>query len=253
LKRTYIDALLDLHHLIDEYRFEALLALAILRDYVIKRDRGEAPVVTLGPETTLTDTLPIPAETVLVMRRYAVEPPNAAELFENPHQQIAGGRMLSRWFGAQLIDSALYRGVAACDRLAILLRCQAGLPVVVTKAGERRQPAFTPGWMKDLVAHYEAVADWPALRDLSANPFFEFIRQERNGFTHERRRPSELHGETAIVLGAVDDGPQQTVPAMDPQSHYALAAAFYNEILIPALSLSRSVITTTAKGSGETS
>jgi hypothetical protein len=43
LHRTYLDALMDLHRLVEEYRFEALLALALLRDYVIERDRGEAP------------------------------------------------------------------------------------------------------------------------------------------------------------------------------------------------------------------
>ena len=137
LQRTYVDALTDLRRLVDEYRFESLLALALLRDYVIKRDRGEAPTIELSGDERL-DTMPWPVESlVLLLLR---SPPNAAEVFDDPHKQIAGGRILSRWLAAQLIDSALYRGSAACDRLAILLRCRAGLPVELAKRGERRQP-----------------------------------------------------------------------------------------------------------------
>ena len=88
---------------------------------VIKRDRGEASAVKLSGDER-RDKMPWPAEVIVVAQRYAREPPNAAELFEDPHRQIAGGRILSRWFAAQLIDSALYRGIAACDRLAIYAR-----------------------------------------------------------------------------------------------------------------------------------
>src|SRR3954452_6938332 len=38
LHRAYLDALLDLHLLVEEYRFSALLALALLVDYTVKRD-----------------------------------------------------------------------------------------------------------------------------------------------------------------------------------------------------------------------
>jgi hypothetical protein len=247
LHRTYLDALMDLHRLVDEYRFEALLALTILRDYVIKRDRGDAPTVK-NPGNPV-DSMPWPAEVIVVTQRYAISPPNAARLFEDPHQEIAGGRILSRWFAAQLIDSALYRGIAACDRLAILLRCRAGLPVALTKRNERRQPSFSRGAMKQLEPSYAEYGAWPALRDLAGGQLLEFMRQERNGFTHERRRPSELHGERAMVYGSTRDGPQDLVGVMNAQTHYALAPAFYNEVLVPAIEGSGDVIV--AKGRAE--
>ncbi|MGH2824443.1 MAG: hypothetical protein ACRDLY_15795 [Thermoleophilaceae bacterium] len=245
LQRTYLDALMDLHLLVEEYRFEAPLALAVLRDYVVKRDRGETPVVKLSGDERL-DRMPWPAETLVVMRRYAREPPSAAELFERPHQQISGGRILSRWFAAQLIDSALYRGVAACARLAILLRCEARLSVELAKSGERRQPSFTSAALNELSTYYAAVPEWQALRELAVNPLFDFIKQERNGFTHERRCPSELHGERAIVYGSQGQAPEEVVPAMDAQAHLALAPAFYNEVLVPAIRLTRAVIVASA-------
>jgi hypothetical protein len=245
LQRTYLDALMDLHLLVQEYRFEALLGLALLRDYRIKRDRGEAPTLKISSDERM-DSMPLPAETVVVLQRYAREPPNAAELFDDPHRQIAGGRILSRWVAAQLIDSALYRGIAACDRLAILLRCQAGLPVRVTKSGERRQPTFTPDSLKELRATYATVPEWENLRELARNPLFDFVRQERNGFTHARRRPSELHGERATVYGTQGDGPEHIEPVMDAQTHYAMAPAFYNEVLVPAIELTRALVVASA-------
>jgi hypothetical protein len=245
LHRTYIDALTDLHLLVDEYRFEALLALTLLRDYVLKRDRGDAPTVK-GSGDEQFDAMPWPAEVAVVAKRYAVEPPNAAELFQRPHQQIAGGRILSRWFAAQMVDSALYRGIAACDRLAILLRCRAGLRVETTRRGDRRQPSFGRGSLNELDAAYQHRAEWSHLRALAENELFDFVKQERNGFTHERRRPSELHGERAIVYRGTGDEPEEIVPVMDAQTHYALAPAFYNEVLRPAVELTRTIVATSS-------
>lgn len=246
LRRTYTDALIDLHLLIEEYRFEAVSAFTLLRDYVIKRDRGDAPALELSGDERF-DQMPLPAETIVVMQRYAREPPNPAQIFEDPHQQIAGGRILSRWFAAQLIDSALYRGIAACDRLAILLRCQAGLPVETTRRGDRRQPSFTPAAMREIASGYPTSDEWPTLVDLTNNPLFDFIKQQRNGFTHERRTPSELHGERGIVYAAEGEAPEQVAPAMDAQTHYALAPAFYNEVLLRAVGLTRALIVESAR------
>jgi hypothetical protein len=64
----------------------------------------------------------------------------------------------------------------------------------------------------------------------------------RNGFTHERRTPSELHGERGIVYGALDGTDEEFAPAMDASTHYALAPAFYNEVLIRAVEHTRTVI-----------
>jgi hypothetical protein len=70
VRRTYLDALMDLHFLVDEYRFEALLGLALLRDYAIKRDRGDAPTLKLTGDARF-DQMAWPAETVVVMQRHA--------------------------------------------------------------------------------------------------------------------------------------------------------------------------------------
>jgi len=127
--------------LVDEYRFHALLALGFLRDYRVKLERGEAEPVDLGQDSGVL--LPMPAETIVVMLNYAREPPGPDQLISNPHQQISGARTLSRWFGAQLIDGALFRGIAACDRLGILLHCRAGRSFETLSGGRTRAPGFT--------------------------------------------------------------------------------------------------------------
>ena len=241
LHRTYLDALTDLHHLVDEYRFSALLAVTLLRDYRIKCDRSEVAPVKLSGDEQLR-RMPVPAEVIVVMKRYSRQPPSADELFDNPHQQIAGGRILSRWFAGQLIDSALYRGIAACDRLAILLRCQAGLSVTMTKSGEPRQPTFSRHALTQMKGSYPEASALTALIALTGNPLLDFVRQERNGFTHSRRSPSELHGESAIVYGSQGPGEESVVGVMDGETHYLLAPAFYNEVLVKALDGTRAVI-----------
>jgi hypothetical protein len=248
LQRTYLDALMDLHLLVDEYRFSALLAVTLLRDYVLKRDRGDAPELHLSGEPRI-DQLPWPAEAVVVMQGYAREPPSASELFDDPHQQISGGRILSRWFAAQLIDSALYRGIAACDRMAILLRCQARLPVELTRRGERRQPSFTLRALTELEHVYSRLPGWDVLIELSGHPLFDFVKELRNGFTHERRRPSELHGERPIAYGSRGPGEEEIVGVLGAEDHYLLAPAFYNEVMVKTLDATRLVITASARKS----
>lgn len=65
LRTTYNDALTDLQHLVEEYRFESLLALMVVRDYVIKRDRGEAPAGS-SMDAEL-DALGVPAVVMAVL------------------------------------------------------------------------------------------------------------------------------------------------------------------------------------------
>jgi hypothetical protein len=83
LQRTYLDALMDLHLLVEEYRFEALLGLTLLRDYAIKRDRGEAAELKLSGDERM-DKMPWPAEVIVVTQRYAREPPMLRCCSNNP-------------------------------------------------------------------------------------------------------------------------------------------------------------------------
>lgn len=45
------------------------------------------------------------------------------QLLLNPTAALGGHRVLSGWWAAQLLDSAIIRGIAVLDRVAILLHC----------------------------------------------------------------------------------------------------------------------------------
>ena len=106
--------MLDLTRLLEEIRFEVALAGLLLLDYTHKLERGAAPKID-KPD------LPMGIEAEALLRRLMREIPAPDELFRNPYAELSGRRILGRWFAGQLLDSVLYRTVASCDRLAILL------------------------------------------------------------------------------------------------------------------------------------
>lgn len=171
-------------------------------------------------------------ESIALLQRYMREPPSPPELFSSPYEQISGNRVLGDWVAAQLLDSALFRSIAACDRLAILLWLRAGRSLGATKGGRLRHPSFTRGYLDVLAADYGARSEWDELRKLSENERFAISKELRDGFTHSRRFASELHGEQ--VVSYAGGSPMR---ALDAGDHQALALAFYNVILRPAVEL----------------
>lgn len=228
LRRTFFDALLDLHKLLEEYRFHVGLAHGLEVDYSVKARRGDAPVIQNNPDIDRLGGIPDEARALLVA--FMREPPLATELFRDPHQEMTGLRILSRWAAGQMIDSALIRGVAACDRLATLLWARAERPLPRTRAGLARLPTFTPRQLAELDDAYDQRAEWGELTGIAASEFYETVRRLRNGFTHERRTYSELHGERIVSSSG---GP--TYEGIDAGLHLAFGPAFAAEVLRPAV------------------
>ena len=83
---------------------------------------------------------------------------------------MSGSRIVSRWLAAQLLDSAIYRAIAATDRLAVLLHASAGVAFTRTKAGEALYPAFTSDDLQKLNPCYGTRPEWRDLRELAVNP-----------------------------------------------------------------------------------
>jgi hypothetical protein len=228
LLRAYVDAYIDLHRLLEEIRFEVALASLLIEDRRVKLARGELA----EPERPALPG-PIPMESIALLQRYMREPPGPPDLFADPYEEISGDRVLGDWFAAQLLDSALFRALAACDRLAILLWVRAGRDIKTTKRGRERHPAFTPPYLDLLARNYGEQAEWPELRALADNELFTFTKELRDGFTHSRRLVSELHGERVVAYAM--EPPMRGVEASE---HRALALAFYDVILRPAIGLS---------------
>lgn len=94
--------------------------------------------------------------------------------------------------------------------------------------------------------NYQEQAAWAKLSALTTNPLFAFVKQERNGIVHDRRSPSELHGERPLIYGFGTER-EETVGVLDIATHYAFAPAFYNEVLTPAFALTRDLIVADAQ------
>jgi hypothetical protein len=211
--RTYVDAFLDLHRLVDEIRFETGLAFLLIDDDARKpRDEEE--------ERSRSQLPYLHDEVVAVALRYAREAPSPVMLFRDPHTRMGGGRVVGTWFAGQLLDSALVRGVAACDRLATLLWARALLPI------PERLPAFRPRYLDRLEPLYGHHRAWRVLRALEQDDTWTFAKDLRDRFAHARRDRSALHGEP---LGAYFDEPASR--GLDGYEHFAVAAAFYDSVL----------------------
>jgi hypothetical protein len=229
--RIYIGAYMDLFRLLEEMRFQTALAYLLVLDHGAKINSGEAP--------PLTDQPIMPAEALALLLRFMREAPSPDELFHDPYATISGNRVLVDWFAAQLLDSVLFRALAACDRLAILLWTRAEIPLR-GKAGHERHPAFRGWWLDQLVDVYGDCDRWSELRGFVDRADFKLVKEMRDGFTHSRRRPAHLHGEPVLEFASGSD----RVTGLQVDEHLGLAFAAYNEIVRPLVRLTGDVLPT---------
>lgn len=236
LRDIFAETITDLADLIDEIRFSGALAALLIADHTLQQREAE-----LDDDRAQARENALPVEAMALLRNYFAAMPMPATLFEDPHTPMAGQRVLSRWFAGQLIDSALFRLVAGLDRLAVLLTSAAGKRFAVGKDG-LRYPAFRAGDLEKLKSAYPE-ALWEKVRALTDHPLFKFLMDARNGFTHSRRLYSELHGHYRIVYGVPDIAGEErdlsVQEGIDPAMHLAVLLATYNEILRPAIGLTR--------------
>jgi hypothetical protein len=228
--RVYTDSYIDLLRLLEEIRFELALAALLLRDYTLKRERGEAPERERPKH-------PLPVESTALLRRYFREVPSPEELFHNPYAEISGNRILGRWFAGQLLDSVLYRTVASSDRLAILLWTRAELPLEARRDGQPIHPAFRRRYLDQLADRYSQQPAWEELVGFLDYPLFETAKNLRDGFTHSRRIASQLHGDDLVVYASDYARGAVPVEAIDAADHLALGLAGYDAILRPLVRL----------------
>lgn len=233
------DAVVDLGDLIDEIRFSGAMAELFIADY---EKRGPLPTET-DEEHKRLRALGMPIDALALLRAYFAPLPEPVTLFFEPHRQLAGERFLSLWFAGQLIDSALFRLVAALDRLASMLWAGARLPLADSK-GRPRHPAFRSRDLKALASSYPD-REMEVLLGLTKHELFGLLMNVRNEFAHSRRVLSELHGHYRIGyrVGPTAEG-ERIVQALDRQTHLAILLAAYNEILRPAVATTRDCIQT---------
>ena len=233
LRKTFFDALIDLHRLVEEYRFHVAFAHLLMFDVTERVREGTAARIDEDP---ILDQLGIPDEALALLFPFFRRPSSVTEFFREPHVIITGHRRLSSWLAGQLLDSALVRGIAACDRVATLLWTRAGIPIP-QRYGDPYLPSFLPRQLSRLDSFYDAQPEWPELKELADHVIYKSVRAIRNGFTHSRRIPSELHGEKVI---ATADG--EPVQGLDVATHLAFGLGFYKLVIDPAVEHARNLL-----------
>jgi hypothetical protein len=173
-------------------RFETALAVMILVDFRLRRDRGE---VEPFKEDRSVANVVMPVEILATLAPYMRPPPSPTALLTSPHEQLSGSRHLSRWYAAQLLDGAVLRVLSYLDRVITMLHLRALLPIEVRKDGTIRLPSFERTALRRLRPAYQHSPDWAPFRAIADNAIYKLMKRFRDGTVHHRRWPSELHGE----------------------------------------------------------
>jgi hypothetical protein len=84
------------------------------------------------------------------------------------------------------------------------------------------------------VKRWQGNLAWEALPALIQEPIFGLTQNYRDGFVHRQRFASHLRGEFTR-LAPEADGALASSTGIDPDTHLAMALAFYNRILAEAV------------------
>lgn len=229
----YTDALFDLSQLAEEFRFLA----------------GVGAIYSLGLTEQIAAAVPsqadpgggiaVPTVVRALLAGYMRPTPPPSALIHDPGQSIAGHRVLGGWWAAQLLDSALIRGMSALDRLAVLLFCAEGRPIPTNKQGDLVLPAFRKSWLQQ-ITRWDDRPEWSRLLAVLEHPVFMLVKRYRDGFVHQRRTPMELHGEHATTSFPYPS--RASAKGISADFHLAMALGFYNLILRSSCELVETLI-----------
>jgi len=229
----YTDALFDLSQLAEEFRYlasaGALYSLG-LQDQI---------AAAIPDETAPGVGIAVPTVVRALLAGYMQPTPPPGALLHDPGQSIAGHRVLGGWWAAQLLDSALIRGMSALDRLAVLLFCADQQPIKANKHGDLVLPAFRKSWLKQ-VTRWDECSEWSKLLEILEHPVFALVKRYRDGFVHQRRTPMQLHGEHATTTFPSQS--QGTTKGISAELHLAMVLGFYDLVLRPSCELVGTVI-----------
>ena len=112
--------------LLDEIRFETALGAAFVWDH-LEHAAVEPPNAEEDEVAQRLRDMPWPAEALALLVGYEADGPAPLRSMRDRHQKVTKSRVVGAWFGAQLLDSALFRQIAVLDRIGTLLWLAAGV------------------------------------------------------------------------------------------------------------------------------
>lgn len=235
---AYLDALVDLRHLLGEIRFEVAMGAMIVWDFRTRQRRGEVVdndlLAEAGALLGVQSEIPLPEAALAFLAAHGEGPPSPEVLLTDPHRHF-GTRLLSTWFAGQLLDSAMFRCLGALDRAIALLQARAGIPEVSGDDGPWR-PTFGKPSIDD-VARVGLYGD-PLLRQLYDVIDFELFQDLvtlRHGFTHRRRGHFAAGGERLTKYRGRDGTGELVVRGASLEDHINLAVGSYTLVVVPVV------------------
>lgn len=225
----YDETLVDLVRLLEEFRFGASVGAMYARG-VREQVRPLRESHKLWPQN-----VGMSPKVLALLAGYGQNTLPPDQLLLDPTAALGGHRVLGGWWAAQLLDSAIIRGIAVLDRVAILLHCIAG------HIDSRRMPAFRAHYLDRLTTVFGADPEWETLHGLGRSEIFLFVKDMRDGHVHRMRLPAELHG--AFVTGGIDAGGRyQSTLGADPDIQWALATALFQDVICPAIEAAGAIV-----------
>jgi len=216
---------IDIDDLISQARWnigQALLLIELFPQLIAQIEIPEDPIEKIVSENE------IPAKALLLLRGYIA---GADKVLYSDLSQNRRGGTVAGWIYHMMIDNAIYRVIAALDRLAQILWYAAKLPVHY-KSGERVKVYFRSGKMAKINDALQSEYS-KKLVNIASNPLLEYVIGYRDGFAHDMKIYSRVAGTRPIDEWVDADGQRIIIrhDKWDGESLFALANATYHQLI----------------------
>ena len=170
----------------------------------------------------------MPTSALLLLRPYIKDADKV--LFRDLSEPRRGGTVAG-WLFHMMIDSAVFRTIAAMDRIALLLWIVAGLPVS-DKHGRPSRVYFRSG---KIAAMQRALpsAQVDSLLQIAAGPLWEYVLAYRDGLSHSAKMYSRIAGSLPAHEWVGQEGARfvQLADKWDAELLFALGRGTYDQLL----------------------
>lgn len=204
---------LDIDELITEVRWHLAQALLLMKTQVHILHIGED-----DDEFTIDE---MPSKVHLLLRGFIRQPDRV--LYTDLAESRRGGTVAG-WIYHIMIDSSIYRSIAALDRIAHILWYAAELP--------KEQIYFRSKKVKKLDKTFNCVESNKLLK-IAESPLLKFIIDYRDGLTHDAKAYSRLAGIPPVDVWETSDGKQviRKTSEWDAELLFALGNAAYHQLV----------------------
>jgi hypothetical protein len=224
---------LDIDDLVAQARWNLGQALLLMEQYpqIVSKVELDDPIAAMLAENE------IPSKALLLLRAYLKDADKVlyADLTESRRSGTVAG-----WVFHMMIDDAIYRTIAALDRLAQILWYAANLPTTHPN-GERVKIYFRSKKMKQIDKAIQNTYSKQIL-EISDGKLIDYVIGYRDGFSHDMKIYSHVAGSRPTDEWVASDGTRFIIKydKWDADTLFALANATYHQltdVLRPAIAI----------------